>query len=390
MIMTYRVDLDIYNGPMDLLLYLIRKDEVDIQDIPIGRIAEQYLAYLDFLKSMDINVAGDFLVMAATLMEIKSRLLLPRTEVVAEDGSVELEEDPRLELIRQLLAYKRFRDAADELESLGDQQWRRFSRPPAEVVVGPEDQRYAVDEMMKDVQLWDLLNAFAKVLRSISLVPREVVYDDTPIEDIAQRLLAVMEQRKSALFTEMLEALFAQFQPLNRSHVIGAFLAVLECVRQRLIGIERGQDVAELRVFLREEREEISQMTKAAPPEAFITSREAARQVEGFDRPRGRLSDEVEELHATEFDAELDAIVVPEVPKPKPPPPTAENAHGEASTGDAAEALPPSAKQDAGPHEASLPPEPAPTQEAEARNEQTSQAAPDEGEPMPPRGPSPI
>ena len=97
--MTYRVDLDNYAGPLDLLLYLIRKEEVEIQDIPILRITEQYVAYLNVLTAMDINVAGEFLVMAATLMEIKSRMILPRPEMPAEDGE-EPEEDPRLELVR--------------------------------------------------------------------------------------------------------------------------------------------------------------------------------------------------------------------------------------------------------------------------------------------------
>ena len=120
--MTYRVDLDIYNGPLDLLLYLIRREEVQIADIPIVRITEQYMAYLDLLKAMDINIAGEFLVMAATLMEVKSRMLLPRPELEVEDDEQEGQEDPRLELVRQLLEYKRFREAAQDLELLGNEQ----------------------------------------------------------------------------------------------------------------------------------------------------------------------------------------------------------------------------------------------------------------------------
>src|SRR5947209_4751803 len=107
----YQVDLDTFRGPLDLLLYLVKREEVDIRDIPIARVAEQFKAYLDVLTMVDVERAGDFLVMASTLMEIKSKMLLPRPE-----GPEEAEEDPRLELVRQLLEYKRFKDAAALLE----------------------------------------------------------------------------------------------------------------------------------------------------------------------------------------------------------------------------------------------------------------------------------
>jgi segregation and condensation protein A len=120
----YRVRLDAYNGPMDLLLYLIRKDEVDIYDIPIARIAEQYQQYLELLQALDVNLAGEFLVLAATLMEIKSRMLLPHPPPLAEGE----EEDPRMELVRELLEYKRFRDAAEGLKERADVQQLKFPR----------------------------------------------------------------------------------------------------------------------------------------------------------------------------------------------------------------------------------------------------------------------
>src|SRR5438105_1657959 len=109
--MDYRVDLPVFRGPLDLLLYLVKRNEVDVCDIPIARIAEQFRAYLDVLQLIDVELAGDFLVMAATLMEIKSRMLLPRGEESAEE-----DEDPRLELVRQLIEYKKYKDAAALLE----------------------------------------------------------------------------------------------------------------------------------------------------------------------------------------------------------------------------------------------------------------------------------
>src|SRR5512137_203398 len=118
----YRVQLDIYQGPLDLLLYLIRRDEVDIYDIPIARITGQFVQYVELLREIDPNVVGDFLVMAATLMEIKSRMLLPRPP--AEEGEEELV-DPRLDLVRQLLEYKRFKDAAGRLAEAAEERAMR-------------------------------------------------------------------------------------------------------------------------------------------------------------------------------------------------------------------------------------------------------------------------
>ena len=129
----YQVDLDLFRGPLDLLLYLVKREEVDVRDIPVARVAEQFKEYLDVLQMIDVERAGDFLVMAATLMEIKSKLLLPRP---AE--SAEAEDDPRLELVRQLLQYKRFKDAAALLEARAEQQSQRLARlAPAEPASAP-------------------------------------------------------------------------------------------------------------------------------------------------------------------------------------------------------------------------------------------------------------
>ena len=123
----YRVNLDIYNGPLDLLLYLIRRDEVDIYDIPIAGITEQYIQYVELLKKLDPNLAGEFLVMAATLMEIKTRMMLP--SVAASEGDQEdVELDPRAELVRQLLEYKAFKDASADLREAHDLQSLKFPR----------------------------------------------------------------------------------------------------------------------------------------------------------------------------------------------------------------------------------------------------------------------
>ncbi|MDH3982309.1 MAG: segregation/condensation protein A, partial [Kiritimatiellaceae bacterium] len=146
----YKVSLEVFEGPLDLLLYLIKKDEVDIYDIPIGRITDQYMEYLGLMKVLDLNIAGDFIVMSATLMLIKSRMLLPVEE--RKDQSDEEEEDPRWDLVRQLVEYKKFKDAADHLEDLEHHMENVFARESEHVELGtPPD----VD--LKDASIFDLI-----------------------------------------------------------------------------------------------------------------------------------------------------------------------------------------------------------------------------------------
>ncbi|MCI6590160.1 MAG: segregation/condensation protein A [Lentisphaeraceae bacterium] len=158
----YKVSLEAFEGPLDLLLHLIRKEEVDIYDIPIGRIASQYLAYLEQMRSLDINVAGEFVVMAATLMVIKSRMLLPQ-EVPAEGEDAEAEElDPRLDLVRQLVEYKRFKEAAERFGVLEVWRGAMFGRgeagaPGAEMAEGAA-------RKLGDIGLEELMKAFRAVL----------------------------------------------------------------------------------------------------------------------------------------------------------------------------------------------------------------------------------
>jgi segregation and condensation protein A len=213
----YRVDVETFRGPLDLLLYLVKRDEVDIRDIPIARVAEQFKEYLDVLQVVDVERAGDFLVMAATLMEIKSRMLLPRPE----EGK-EVEEDPRLELVRQLMQYKRFKEAAAALEARAEEQSRRLPRqaPPPSGPQGPP--------AVRPVELWDLVSAFGRLMReTLSLQPQAIIVDQTPLhvymEMIASRLEEAGRLPLSALFTP----------PYTRSRLVGLFLAVLELTKRR-------------------------------------------------------------------------------------------------------------------------------------------------------------
>jgi segregation and condensation protein A len=231
--MSYCVSLEIFRGPLDLLLYLVRKNELDIFDIPIARVVEQYIGYLKVLQMIDMDVAGDFLVMATTLMEIKSRMLLPRGDDVAE-----LEEDPRAQLVRQLLEYKRFRDAAEQLHELAEEQLRRFPRVPVECVGQAAD---AATEPIRDVELWDLVSAFGRLMRqTLALAPKAIVYDETPIQVHMDEILARLERQGQLAFSELFVGV------PNRGRIVGIFLALLELIRSKKIRGEQNELFGEI------------------------------------------------------------------------------------------------------------------------------------------------
>jgi segregation and condensation protein A len=158
----YRVNLDIFAGPLDLLLYLVRKDEVEIYDIPIASITKQYIEYIEMLKMFDIDIAGDFLVMAASLMEIKSAMLLPRVE--AEDEDDLTGGDPRSELVRQLLEYKKFKDAANLLDESANDRKERFTRPDS-IIASLKADAAEPEIDLDEVSIWTLLEAFNDIMR---------------------------------------------------------------------------------------------------------------------------------------------------------------------------------------------------------------------------------
>ncbi len=234
----YRVKLDIYNGPMDLLLYLIRREEVDIYDIPIARVTEQYIQYVELIKGLDPNIAGDFLVLAATLIEIKTRMLLPR--VPNEEGGEEgVEIDPRAELVKQLLEYKAFKDASEDLREAADQRAMRHHRRPAT----PEMQDKELD--LEDAQVWDLVDAFSSLMAEIGQANTftEVIYDDTPVElhqaDIMDRLARDGRLTFRQIFAGR----------TNRTEIVGLFLALLELVRINQITAAQEQNFGDIYII---------------------------------------------------------------------------------------------------------------------------------------------
>lgn len=236
----YRVNLDIYNGPLDLLLYLIRREEIDIHDIPIARITEQYCAYVDTLKIINPDIAGEFLVMAATLMEIKSRMLLPQQ---VDDDDIEIA-DPRTELVRQLLQYKAFKDAADNLRRAAEAQSLRFPRRPAEIATNQEDEE---EVEIEEVQIWDLLGAFIRLMDSIGYnsaqTETEIIYDDTPIELHMADIMDLLNRQGEMTFSQIFQG------RTSRSELVGLFLALLELAKRGEIYIEQPQPFGEIYIY---------------------------------------------------------------------------------------------------------------------------------------------
>ncbi len=234
----YRVHLDVYNGPMDLLLYLIRKEEVDVYDIPIARITEQYLEHLELIKALDVNLAGEFVVLAATLMEIKSRMLLPHPPPLEQDGG----EDPRMELVRELLEYKKFRDAAEELKARAAEQQLKFPRLAR--AEPPTEGEPAVP--LKEVELWDVFAAFRKLMKeTMGRLPQTIVYDDIPVSEFMHRLVERMGGESSVRFWELFEG------RRDRMHVVGTFLALLELIRRRVVVAFQEEPFGEILLQLR-------------------------------------------------------------------------------------------------------------------------------------------
>ena len=186
--MEYKVELPTFRGPLDLLLFLVKQNEVDLHDIPIALITEQFLAYLNLLEVIDVEAAGEFLVMAATLMEIKSRMLLPRPEEAAGE-----EADPRLELVKQLIEYKKYKEAAALLEEHAERQQTRMPRVPSELPTPPD----LAEQPLRKVELWDLVSAFGRLMReTAALQPSQITMDETPIHTHMDRIVELLKKHE--------------------------------------------------------------------------------------------------------------------------------------------------------------------------------------------------
>jgi segregation and condensation protein A len=236
----YKVELDMYNGPVDLLLYLIRKEEVNIYDIPIARITDQYLKYVETLQVLDMNIIGDFLVMAATLMYIKSYTLLPQQ---GPQGDEEEIEDPRMSLVKQLLEYKRYKESSFLLNERAEEQEKKYARVHREIPFELTDDEQEIP--LEGVKVWDLLQRFSQLMKQTLLnVPTSVVYDDTPIHEYMNEVLQRVHLHTSISFNNLFRGL------MERSHIIGFFLALLELVRLNKVKVEQPVNYDDIQISI--------------------------------------------------------------------------------------------------------------------------------------------
>ena len=233
----YKVELEVFEGPLDLLLYLIRKDEVDIYDIPIERITTQYMEYLNLMRMLDLNIAGEFIVMAATLMMIKSRMLLPEDE--REDLPDEEDEiDPRWELVRQLVEYKKFKDAASHLQERETFQENAFQHGGG-VILEPDDQGL----VLQDISVFDLISAFHEVLKRAAEEELGEIFAER--FTVAEKIDAILERvasGESVGFTELFDRM------TSRQEIVCTFLALLELIRLRQVNVKQKRRFEEIAI----------------------------------------------------------------------------------------------------------------------------------------------
>lgn len=238
--MSYKIKLEIFEGPLDLLLYLVKKDHLNIYDIPISKVTEQYLQYINLMQLLDLNIAGEFLVMAATLMQIKSKMLLPAQEGEKE----EVEEDPREELVRRLLEYERFKEIAEDLRQKETDQREVFKRPKGEIDVKGVKDTGAYFE----ASIFDLINAFSKALKD---VPKEVFYevvkDQFTVAQATHEILHLLLVRPEVKLSE----LFGKAK--NKMDIIVTFLAVLELIRVKEIIARQSQLFEDIEILRNKE-----------------------------------------------------------------------------------------------------------------------------------------
>lgn len=269
----YRVQLEAYAGPLDLLLYLVKRHEIDLHDIPIAQLTDQYLRHLELIRqlspALDMEQVGEFLVMAATLLEIKSQMIMPRAPEEAQDADAAAEAedpaDPRYELVQQLLAYKRYKDAARRLERQQASWSSRFavhpiSRPKPPRPAGDEaEDAQPVEIELDDVNVLDLCEAFSRILSSIGQTNQhEVTYDDTPISLHAEDIYDRLTREGPMTLNRMFEG------RRNRSEMIGLFLATLELVRDHKVRVIQEQIGGEITLEVQPEEEQLHDRAEEA------------------------------------------------------------------------------------------------------------------------------
>jgi len=229
--MRFQVSSDLFIGPIDLLLYLVRRHEVAVSGIALSKVTDDYLRHLEVLKEISIDSVGDFLEVASILVEMKTREVLPRNELELELD--EPESDPRENLVQRLLLFKQFKDAASLLEEHRLHWQNRFARMADDL---PPRRIDLADQPLAEVELWDLVSAFGRVLRdNRPLIEANITYDETPIHVYMQRIHQRIVQQRRVSFTDLFEA------GMHKSSMVGIFLAILELTRHHHVLAEQSE-----------------------------------------------------------------------------------------------------------------------------------------------------
>jgi len=235
----YKVQFEVFEGPLDLLLYLVRKEEVDIYEVNLTKMATQFIEYIELMRQLDLEVAGEFLVMASTLMYIKSRELLPVDRQVETEGEEEEEEDPRWELIRQLVEYKKFKDAATQLQRREAEQEDVFPRLP-----GKLEYPSAEPPARPEVSLFDLIHAVSDVLKRFQQreEPRDIFEDKWTVSEKLELLRQLIAGDGVLTFSELFQ------QSASRMEIVVTFLALLELIRLKQILVSQTAPFSEIEI----------------------------------------------------------------------------------------------------------------------------------------------
>jgi segregation and condensation protein A len=253
---SYVVRLDSFEGPLDLLLYLIQREEMDIYDIPIARITEQFLRQIEMMEKLDLQPAGEFLVMAATLMRIKARMLLP-----SQRPGEEKEEDPRQELVQRLLEYKKFKEAARKLEERETDRSKYYTRPLDATFV--EEMKSHGDEVTFEVSMAELMKALSAVLgRFDEVITHEVQLEPVALEDKIEMLRGRLRERGRLAWSELFDGV------RSRIEVIVTFIAILELAKGGALRVQQADNYSELWVWSRDDATTVTGNPPVAHEEA--------------------------------------------------------------------------------------------------------------------------
>lgn len=243
----YNVKIDAFEGPLDLLLHLINRLEIDIYDIPVAKITEQYLVYIHTMRELQLDLASEYLVMAATLLAIKSKMLLPKQEESLDEFEFEVEEDPRDELVERLIEYRKYKEAATDLKELENERGLMFTKPPSDLSDYTKEIKLEKSDL--DVSLYDMLAAFQKLLRRKKLqkpLSTKITRQEIPIEQRMAEIIQDLNKNKGR------RSFYDLFPSHEKDYIVVTFLAILELMKRREIVVEQESNFAEIFVMGRE------------------------------------------------------------------------------------------------------------------------------------------